>query len=214
MGAEAQYSLADVSEVVSVDAWLDSAESSLGTPDIIVANAAVCTAAGVREITAEQWRRDLAVDLDGAFFVAMGGIRRLLANRQPGHVVFVGSWAGSSPHPQVLAYGVAKAGVRMLMRSLALDLAPDGIMVNEVAPGYVNGGLARPYYEADNLLRQVAESQIPTGRLVEPDEVAAQVLRLCDPAAPSLTGTTITLDGGLSLVSAFELPRDDDDSSR
>ena len=82
---------------------------------------------------------------------------------------------------------------------MALDLAPNNILVNEVAPGYVDAGLSGQIFKQEPKIREQAEQRIPTGKLISADEVAIQVLHLCDPANRHMTGSTLLMDGGLSL---------------
>jgi NAD(P)-dependent dehydrogenase (short-subunit alcohol dehydrogenase family) len=87
----------------------------------------------------------------------------------------------------------------MLMRCLALDLAPDDILVNEVAPGYVDAGLSRSIFDARPGRREAATARVPNGRLITPEEVAREVAHLCEPETRHCIGATVLMDGGLSL---------------
>jgi NAD(P)-dependent dehydrogenase (short-subunit alcohol dehydrogenase family) len=201
LGRRGRYDRVDVSDVAAVNAWIVEAERSLGTPSLIIPCAAVVTMATTRTLTPEIWRRELSINLDGVYHLAQAGALLLLARKMPGRIVFIGSWAGETPHPHIVPYCVAKAGLRMLAKCMALELAPHGILVNEVAPGWVNGGLARFWYEKDPASRDADAKQVPIKRLIEPEEVALQVAHLCDPANRHMTGSVVLMDGGLSLVS-------------
>src|SRR5690606_4165709 len=102
------------------------------------------------------------------------------------------------PHPHIPAYSASKAALRMLMRCMALDFAPQ-ILVNEVAPGYVNAGLSGRIFAEQPHLAEEARRRVPVQRLMEPEEVAQQVAHLCDPQNRHMTGSVLTMDGGLSL---------------
>jgi NAD(P)-dependent dehydrogenase (short-subunit alcohol dehydrogenase family) len=91
--------------------------------------------------------------------------------------------------------------MRMLMQCMAIDLAPHDILVNEVAPGYVNGGLSGRLFKDSPELKENAVARVPVHRLIEPAEVALQVAHLCDPQNRHMTGSTLLMEGGLSLVS-------------
>jgi len=200
LGRRARYNRADISDAPAVTA-VQAVEDDLGTPDWIIPNAAIVTLADILTVTPEQWTRELRVNLDGAFHLAQAGALRLLHHKKPGRIVFIGSWAGHVPHPHIPAYCVAKAGLRMLCQCMALSLAPHDILVNEVAPGYVNAGLSGRMFDADPDLRARSIQKVPVGRLIEPDEVARQVAHLCDPGNRHITGSLLLMDGGLSLVS-------------
>lgn len=195
------YHSLDVADSSAVDPWFDQVAERFGRPpNIIIPNAATATFKPHLTITAEEWKRELDVNLNGAFYFADAGTRRLVRASQPGRVVFIGSWAGHAPHRNLPAYSVAKAGLRMLTRTLALELAAHGILVNEVAPGYVNAGLSGRSFSAQPELATVAKNQVPLRKLLSSDDVAQQVLYLCSRAADQITGTTILQDGGLSLL--------------
>ena len=142
---------------------------------------------------------ELAVDLDGAFYLAHAATQRLLRHRKRGRVVFIGSWAAHTVQRHIPAYCVSKAGLRMLCKCMAAELSPRGILVNEVAPGYVDAGVSRKYFEEHPGSRERALKTVPVLKLIKPEEVAEQVAYLCEPTNRHVTGTTLLLDGGLSL---------------
>lgn len=199
---KARYDNVDVSDALAVQAWVAGVEASIGAPSLIVPNAAIVTPKNFRTVTPADWSRELRVNLDGAFFLAQAATLRLLDLHKPGRVVFVGSWAGHAPHTHIPAYCASKSGLRMLMKCMALDLAPHGILVNEVAPGYVDAGLSGRFYEQDPKLRKRALATVPTGHLIQPEDVAAEVARYCDARLKHVTGQVQVMDGGLSLISA------------
>ena len=199
LGHRARYDRIDVSDAVAVEAWVSGVEASLGVPTLIIPNAAIVTEASLRDITPAQWRQELNVNLDGAFHLAQAGALRLVARKRAGRIVFIGSWAGHAPHAYIPAYCVAKAGLRMLMKLMALEFARDGILVNEVAPGYVDGGLSGREFERDPAFRKRSIEEVPIHRLIETSDVALQVAHLCDPRNQHMTGSVVLMDGGLSL---------------
>ena len=195
------YLPVDVSDPEAVEQWFAQVTEKFGrAPNLIIPNAATATFKRHLEITAGEWKRELDINLNGAFYFADSGTRRLVPSGRPGRVVFMGSWAGHAPHRGIPAYSVAKAGLRMLTKTLALELASRAILVNEIAPGYVNAGLSGRLFAADPGLGRTAQSRVPIQKLISADDVALQVLHLCSPAATHLTGTTIVQDGGLSLL--------------
>jgi NAD(P)-dependent dehydrogenase (short-subunit alcohol dehydrogenase family) len=201
LGVRAAYTRVDVSDAAAVDAWVAGAEAVFGAaPDLVVPNAVIVTLKGIRDLSADEWARELSINLSGGFHLAQSAARRLLAAGRPGRIVFVGSWAAHAVHPNLPAYCVAKAGLRMLMQCLALDLAPQGILVNEVAPGYVDAGLSGRIFDQNPGRREKAAAQVPNRLLISADEVARQVAHLCDPENRHQVGATLVMDGGLSLV--------------
>ncbi|HTL16397.1 MAG TPA: SDR family oxidoreductase [Patescibacteria group bacterium] len=194
------YTKLDVSQYEAVCSWVQTVEKEIGLPDIIIPNAATVTLASIHQLTAEQWARELRVNLDGAFHLAKAATERLVARRQPGKVLFIGSWAADHVHTHIPVYCVSKAGLRMLCRCLALELASNGILVNELAPGTVNAGLSRQVQDQNPKLREQVLTKIPLKKLISPQEVAWQAAHLCHPDNKNMTGSTVVMDGGNSLI--------------
>jgi NAD(P)-dependent dehydrogenase (short-subunit alcohol dehydrogenase family) len=194
-----RYDRVDVSDAAAVDRWVGAVETSLGTPAWIIANAAIVTRKTAITVTSEEWERELRVNLSGAFHLAQAGAKRLIELKLPGRIVFIGSWAAEVAHPQIAAYSVAKAGLRMLAKCMALELAPHNILVNEVAAGYVDAGLSRQLFEQDPALRDRCVKQVPIQRLAQPEDVAREVAHVCQ--TNHMTGSVVLVDGGLSLRS-------------
>ena len=209
LGAAARYDRVDVSDSDAVRAWVDAVTQDLGAPTLIVPNAAIVTVADILSLTADDWQRQMRVNLDGAFHLAQAGAQHLVAARKPGRIVFLGSWAAHAPHGHIPAYCAGKAGVRMLAKVMARDLAHHGILVNEVAPGYVDAGLTGRVWDEEPEKRERGRQQVPTGDVIAPDEVAQQVAHLCDPANRHMTGACILMDGGLSLTNVSYAQRDE-----
>jgi len=197
---ECRYSQVDIADSAAVRAWVNETEETLGTPGIIIANAAIVTLANLHTITPQQWSKELEVNLNGAFFLTQYATASLVARGLPGRVVFVGSWAGSSVHPHVPAYSVSKAAISMLNKCMALELAPYRILVNEIAPGYVDAGLSGRLWETNPGYRETAREKVPIKKVIPANMVARQILYLCHPRNEHMTGTTLLMDGGLSLI--------------
>jgi len=193
------YATVDVSDALAVDNWLAEVEKHLGTPDLIVSNAATVTQANIQQLRPEEWSRELRVNLDGAFYLTQKATQKMVEKKLKGHVVFIGSWAAEAVHPNLPAYCVSKAGVRMLNKCMALELAPQGILVNEIAPGYVDAGLSAEIWSKNPELIKQAAAKVPVGKIISAEAVAKQVLYVCHPDNEHITGSTLLMDGGLSL---------------
>jgi NAD(P)-dependent dehydrogenase (short-subunit alcohol dehydrogenase family) len=209
LGRRGRYDNVDVSDSQQVIRWVEAVEAELGPVTLIIPNAAAVALTSFCAMTPAQWNRDLRINLDGAFYLAHAAVVRLRAQQRSGRVVFIGSWAAHAPHTHIPAYCVSKAGLRMLCKTMALELAEFDILVNEVAPGYVDAGLTGAFWSQHPEQRASSLRTVPVGRLISPDEVAFQVAHLCDPANRHITGTSILMDGGLSLTSA-STPRMDE----
>jgi acetoacetyl-CoA reductase len=168
----------------------------LGDVDVCVSNAAITdTIAPAHRMTADQWARDIDVNLTGAFRAVqacLGGMR----SRGHGRVVVISSAAARSGLPGQVAYAASKAGLLGMVKTLAAENAARGITVNAVLPGMIATEKVRSM-PAEVLAR--VEATLPAGRMGEPAEVAALVAFLASEAAAYITGQEIGIDGGLGL---------------
>ncbi len=165
----------------------------------VISNAAVGGSAPFLEITPEFWADTLDVNLTGCFNVGQLGARELVSRGRPGRVIFTGSWVQEIPWPDITAYSSAKAGVRMLARQMALELADKGILVNVIAPGIVDAGLAKQLRESDAAYAERIKRVIPLRELQTTDQVAKATAFLCAPDNDYMTGSVLLVDGGCSL---------------
>jgi NAD(P)-dependent dehydrogenase (short-subunit alcohol dehydrogenase family) len=194
------YAQADVTDRRAVDAAL----AAIDPLDVAIGNAGIVEPAPFLETTLEQWQAQLDVNLTGCFNVGQAAARLMVQRDRPGLVLFTGSWVGEIPWPEIAAYSVTKAGVRMLARSMARELSPHGIRVNVVAPGIVFAGMARRQYETDPSYARRASVVIPLGELGTAEQVAKATAFLCSPDAAYMTGSVLLVDGGASLFQFAE----------
>lgn len=194
------YHQVDAGQHEAVKIWINNVSKDLGIPQIIIVNAAIVHLKGWLEISPEEWIKEVNINLNGAFFMAQAATELLCNAALPGRVVLVGSWAAQRVHKHMPAYSVAKAGLNMLCKCMALELAPRNILVNEIAPGYVAAGLTGKIWKDNPELMELSKSKIPTQQVIMPEEVASQIIHLCDPRNRHMTGTTLLMDGGLSML--------------
>jgi glucose 1-dehydrogenase len=189
----------DVSDEASVERAFDQAQA-LGRPNILI-NSAGLNQSGVKvaDMSLAQWRRLLDTDLTGSFLTCRRFIRDLRAANAAGRIVNISSIHAEVVRAGAADYASAKAGLRNLTRTLALECAPLQINVNAIEPGMILTPMnARA--ETDAAYRAQLESNIPWGRAGRADEVAQLALYLCSPEAGYVTGASFVIDGGLSLV--------------
>jgi len=203
--SNALYTVCDVTSAESVEAALARIESEWGGLDVALCCAGMVANEPFLEITAANWARTLEVNLTGSLRVAQAAARSMMKNppdssKRRGTVIFTGSWVQTMPWPEGAGYCASKAGQEMLMKVIAQELAPHGITCNVVAPGIVYAGLSRAIYDRDAAFRQRANQTIPLGRLSTSEEVAGAFLYLAGPDGAYVTGTSIVVDGGASLV--------------
>ncbi len=192
----------DVSSEEDVSALIETTARKFGGVDVIVNNAGIDLVAGVDETSYADWRRMLSVDLDGAF-LCIKHARSYLARSPRAAVVNIGSIHGLHTQPGRAAYAAAKAGLAGMTRALALDLGPDGIRVNTIAPGYIRTDIWHLWLDElpdpEATLSRIA-NQHPLRRLGRPEDIAGAVAFLASLDAGFITGTTLTIDGGLTAM--------------
>ncbi|MFL5864183.1 MAG: SDR family NAD(P)-dependent oxidoreductase [Solirubrobacteraceae bacterium] len=194
------YCEADVTDRAAVEAAL----AAVNPLDVAIGNAGIVESAPFLEVTAEQWQAHLDVNLSGCFNVGQVAAQLMVERGRRGLVVFTGSWVGEVPWPEIAPYCVSKAGVRMLARSMARELAAYGIRVNVVAPGIVFAGMARRQYESDPAYARRAAVVVPLGELGTAEQVAQATAFLCSSEAAYMTGSVLLVDGGASLYQCGE----------
>ena len=191
---------ADVGSEADVERAFDRTAATLGTANILVNSAGLNqSGVGVADMSLAQWDRLIRTDLTGAFLTSRRFVRDLRHAGKPGAIVNISSIHARVARAGAADYDAAKGGLHNLTTTLALECAPFRINVNAVAPGMILTPMnARA--EADLAYRQTLEAAIPWGRAGTAEEIADIAAFLCGPTANYITGSTITVDGGLSLV--------------
>ena len=189
---------ADFADPAAARATVRDAARALGGLDAVVHCAATLARVPFLEIDDAEWDRVHAVNLRGAFAIGQEAARIMAAQGGGGRIVLVSSVNQDHPTLHLSHYVASKGGVRMLARAMAMELAPQGITVNLIAPGTVETDINRAAL-ADPAFRQSKLDLIPMQRVAEPEEIAGAALYLLGPSAGYVTGTTITIDGGLTL---------------
>lgn len=194
-GHSVTYTQIDVRDRVAVDAAI----SNLEQLDIVCSNAGIVEAQPFLEVSQDNWQNHLDINLTGCFNVCQSAARKMVADKTQGRIILTSSWVGNIPWPEITPYTVSKAGVNMLTKQMARELAIYGIRVNAIAPGIVKAGLAgRQLREEPQYAARVAKV-IPLGEPGSPIEIAQAVVYLASPQTAYMTGTILTLDGGCSL---------------
>ena len=169
-----------------------------GRLDVLVNCAGIIHRAGAEGTSDEQWRRVMAVNVDGVFYMCRAAVGPM-KKQGGGAIVNFGSIWGDVGAAGVLAYCASKGAVHNLTRALALDHVKDGIRINAVCPGEVNTPMlasGRPVPPTPEDLRKLGEAVVPMGRLAEPVEIARVVLFLASDDASYMTGSLVTVDAG------------------
>ena len=193
LGRRAMVTVADVSDPLAVEAAVKEVVAQLGRLDVLVNNAGIEKRAPFLEITFEDWRRQLDVNLSGTFYCTQAAAREM-AKRNYGRIVNLSSVAGLIGPIDLAAYGAAKAGIVGLTRAAALDLADFGITVNAIAPGPIETELMLGAWSAEALRERPQHGAIP--RFGTVDEIAHTALFLASPDSGFISGITLSVDGG------------------
>lgn len=187
---------ADVSKREEVEQMVQQVVAQFGRLDILVNNAGIEIKKPFLEVTDEEWSKVIAVNLFGAFVVSQIAARQMV-EQGGGRIINISSVHEDIPFPGFTAYCASKGGLRMMMRNLAIELAPYKISVNNIAPG----AIATPINQAvldDPTAMKNALGEIPWGRFGRPDEVASVAVFLASDEAEYVTGSTYYIDGGLT----------------
>jgi len=198
-GSRVLYQQVDVRKRAAVDAALEALVAEFAGLDIVCANAGIVESAPFLEITEEAWNRHLDINLTGAFHVAQASARKMAAAGTQGRIIMTSSWVGAIPWPEITPYTVSKAGINMLVKQMARELAQYGIRVNAIAPGIVRAGLAGRQLREDPRYAARVAKVIPLGEPGTPVEIAQAVVYLAGPETAYMTGSILLLDGGCSL---------------
>jgi 3-oxoacyl-[acyl-carrier protein] reductase len=192
---EAEHSRVDVAVFAEVEQWAKDIASREGRIDVLVNNAGAISDGLLAFQEEEEWRRILAINLDGVRHGCRAVLRTMIAERRGRIINLASASALVGPQGQT-AYAAAKGGVLALTRSLAREVAPLGITVNAVVPGPIDTEMTAGLPEKN--LRAILEA-IPLKRAGRPEEVAAVVTYLASEAASYVTGTSLRVDGGLAM---------------
>jgi len=195
-GGIAHCVILDVAESSGIEAAF-AAIARIGAIDVLVNNAGVAGHESLLEITEEAWDRVMKVNLKGAWLTARAAARLMMAGSTSGSIINVSSILGSAVQKGTGSYAAAKAALTHLTRSMAVEWAKYRIRVNAIAPGYFQTDLNTSFVESDQGKAMV--KRMPQRRLGYPEELSGPLLLLASDASTYMTGSVVTVDGGLSL---------------
>jgi NAD(P)-dependent dehydrogenase (short-subunit alcohol dehydrogenase family) len=204
-GGKALAFVADLGEPDTAERLIAAAEREFGTVDILVNNAAVSRKHDFIRDSQADWMEVLEINLLGAVRCARAAAARMVKAGRGGRIVNVSSVHGFLAESQSSHYDVAKGGMDQLTRTLAVELAPHGILVNGVSPGFVDTAMSRAdginELETDAFQEiYVRRRRIPLARAAQPEEIARVILFLVGPDCSYITGECVVVDGGLSIT--------------
>ena len=195
-GLDVAIAVFDVADSRAVAAGVEAIASSLGAVDILVNNAGMQQRGPIESFSDADWHRLLGTNLDAPFFVARAVIPSMKARRR-GKIINICSLMSSLARPTTVPYQVSKGGLAMLTRGLAVELAPHGIQVNGIAPGFFGTEL-NAALTADEAFSAWVAKRTPAGRWGEPAELAGAAVFLASGASSYVTGQILYVDGGFT----------------
>ena len=185
----------DIAKKTDVDNLAQIVTDEFGSIDILVNNASTIIRASLLEHSEEDWDAVLDTNLKG-YYLCCHAVGRRMVEQKRGNIINIASVRAITAVPGRASYCVSKAGVAMLTRVLAVELAHYNIRVNAIAPGWVKTDLNKVLWGAPETYKQIT-AEIPLGRLAEPSDIASVALFLASDASSYMTGHTIVVDGGL-----------------
>jgi glucose 1-dehydrogenase len=209
MGVEAIAVQADVSVEAEVLALFASAASKVGDLDILVSNAGLQRDAAIQDMTLAQWSKVIGVNLTGQFLCAREAIRGFLRrgvvpsrSAAAGKIICMSSVHQEIPWGGHVNYASSKGGVRMMMESLAQEVAPHRIRINSVAPGAIRTPINTSAWSTPEAYARLM-TLVPYGRIGEPEDIARAVVWLASDLSDYVVGATLYVDGGMTLYPGF-----------
>ena len=187
----------DVSKREDVERMIAEVVAKFGRIDIAVNNAGIEIKRPFLEVTDDEWNRVIGVNLFGSYLVHQTAARQMVKQGQGGKLINISSVHEDIPFPEFTAYCASKGGIRMMMRNIAMELAPYKINVNNIAPGAIATPINQKVLD-DPIASKNAISEIPWGRFGRPEEVASVALFLASDESEYVTGSTYYVDGGLT----------------
>ena len=206
-GGQAIAIMADVSQPASVAAAAARVQQAFGACQVLVNNAAVQPTPGpLMGLALQAWNDLLAVNLSGALLCAQAFGAQMIAAGRGGTIINIASIGGDHAWPGSGAYCVGKAGLLMLTRQLALELAPQRIRCNSIKPGLVRTPASEPLYADLDVVRR-REQIIPSGRIAQPQQLANVITFLASDRSDYINGEDIMVDGGVGRILMGLIPR-------
>ena len=195
LGRRALVAPADTRNTAEVEAAVAVAVARFGRIDILFNNAGTNVRKSVVEMPDEDFHTIMDTNVTGAFLVARA-VGRQMVRQGAGVIVNMSSMSALSAEPTKAVYAASKGAMALFTKGLALELAPHGIRVNAIAPGYMLTSLVRGGLDADPARKQRVLARIPLGRLGQPEEIGGALVFLASDAARYVTGATVVIDGG------------------
>jgi NAD(P)-dependent dehydrogenase (short-subunit alcohol dehydrogenase family) len=198
LGQLCSYKVFDLANLKAIPQLVNEITAEFGPVDILVNNAGVNQKKPFTEVTDEEFQRVILTNLTSVFALSREVAKTMLKHNS-GCIINISSMAAQYGIPYVIAYTAAKTGIEGMTKAMAVELSPEGIRVNCVAPGFIETNMSAKALDDDPQRKQKVMSRTPMGKLGQPDDVAEAIYYLVSDAAKYVTGVVLPVDGGNSI---------------
>jgi NAD(P)-dependent dehydrogenase (short-subunit alcohol dehydrogenase family) len=198
LGAKCSYKVCDLSHLDSIPALVENIINEFGQIDILVNNAGINQKKNFTEVTDEEFNRVLTTNLTAVFSISREVVKHMLP-RNSGCIINISSMAAQYGLPKVIAYSASKTAIDGMTRAMAVELSPQGIRVNAIAPGFIYSAMTAKALDSDPERKAKVFNRTPMGQMGHPEDIGAAALYLASDGAKYVTGIVLPVDGGNSI---------------
>jgi len=198
-GGKAVIVQTDVSNYSQVERMVEAAVSEFGRLDVLVSNAGIVRAGSALDIDEDNWSENLDINAKGCLFSCQVSAKQMIKQGKGGKIIAITSVDGMAAEEGLISYSASKAAMIMIVKCLAVELAPYKINVNGIAPGWIETEMSVSPFLPDRIeaLKKALEERIPLGYMAQPEAIAGGALYLASPLSDYVTGHILVIDGGL-----------------
>ncbi len=198
LGEKCIYKICDLSNLATIPALIENIISEFGQIDILVNNAGINQKKNFTEVTDEEFNRVLTTNVTAVFCISREVVKHMLP-RNSGCIINISSMAAQYGLPKVIAYSASKTAIDGMTRAMAVELSPNGIRVNAIAPGFIYSAMTAKALDSDPERKSKVFNRTPMGKMGQPEDIGAAALYLASDGASYVTGIVLPVDGGNSI---------------
>ncbi len=198
LGTNGFYKVCDLSDLSTIPALIENILAEFGKIDILVNNAGINQKKVFEEVTDEEFQRILTTNVTAVFSISREVVKDML-KRKSGCIINISSMAAQYGLPKVIAYSASKTAIDGMTRAMAVELSPNGIRVNAIAPGFIYSAMTEKALNSDPERKAKVFNRTPMGHMGQPEDIGAAALYLASDTAKYVTGVVLPVDGGNSI---------------